>query len=525
MTQELPRELTELMEAACNGELTGEQFGRLEHVLRSDANARAVYVRYMGLDADLWLGASDGPPTAATPAMDHATVQASPGGIVAPGPWPFGTGGRSQRGLILSVLLVGLLVSISIAVTAWLSRRTTDVGAREPEPTPVAFLTRTVDARWHWPLSGGPECGHAFLPGRRLELLEGLAEITFDRGARTILQGPTVIELQSADAARLQAGRLVGHVPPEAAGFAVRTPSTTVVDMGTEFGLEVDRQGAAEVMVFEGEVDVERPPQEDPQRARAMPESFRLTEGQSARIAMDRIIAAAEVDPDRYVRNVEFTRLTRAVVLREDFSADKLDPARWQTFTWAPRSSVRVRDGTAELLNRGYLATVDQFDPVKLGGIRITGKWRFITPDGEAKSHYRVNIMTIVVRGDVEAGPDYFETRSGIALTCFTSSRWASIAARGGRLEVTKDRKSGRVERERIDVYRFEVVDDGKNLSFKFWDPGDPQNVAQATATVTRDASDSNHVVFYCREPQPPDWTYKALLDDVVIETGVGPIR
>ncbi len=55
--------------------------------------------------------------------------------------------------------------------------------------------------------------------------------------------------------------------------------------------------------------------------------------------------------------------------------------------------------------------------------------------------------------------------------------------------------------------------------------PADPRNAARATATVRRDTSDANHVIFCCRELQPPGWTYKVLLDDVVIAPGRGPVR
>ena len=122
-----------------------------------------------------------------------------------------------------------------------------------------------MDAEWK--SSDSFEPGESLFAKTHLKLTAGLAEITFDSGARVILEGPADLELVSTDSAHLHSGRLVGRVPPEASGFAVKTPSTTVVDIGTEFGLQVAQSGTAEVIVFEGEVDVERPSNEDPEGA------------------------------------------------------------------------------------------------------------------------------------------------------------------------------------------------------------------------------------------------------------------
>ena len=85
-------------------------------------------------------------------------------------------------------------------------------------------------------------------PGR------GLAEIEFDCGARVILQGPAGLRLLSGRSARLLKGKLTARVPARARGFTVLTPHNKVVDLGTEFGLSVDDDGAATVRVFTGEV-------------------------------------------------------------------------------------------------------------------------------------------------------------------------------------------------------------------------------------------------------------------------------
>ena len=53
-------------------------------------------------------------------------------------------------------------------------------------------------------------------------------------------------------------GKLTGKVEHESAkGFAVRTPSATVTDLGTEFGVEADRRGDTTTHVFRGSVQLQ----------------------------------------------------------------------------------------------------------------------------------------------------------------------------------------------------------------------------------------------------------------------------
>ena len=46
------------------------------------------------------------------------------------------------------------------------------------------------------------------------------------------------------------------HVEKGAEGFTVETPRTTVVDLGTDFGIDVSDHGSTDVVVFTGAVDL-----------------------------------------------------------------------------------------------------------------------------------------------------------------------------------------------------------------------------------------------------------------------------
>jgi hypothetical protein len=102
------------------------------------------------------------------------------------------------------------------------------------------------------------------LSARLLQLERGLAVLRFDGGAAVVLEGPADLELESRGSVRLASGRLTVRAPQEAAGFTVRTPASDVVDLGTEFAVVVERGGATELHVLEGEVAYSKPgtPQE-----------------------------------------------------------------------------------------------------------------------------------------------------------------------------------------------------------------------------------------------------------------------
>ena len=141
---------------------------------------------------------------------------------------------------------------------------------QEETTASVAVLTRGVNLVWE---SVVITPGTPLSPGW-LKLKSGIAQIEFYQGARVMLEGPAEFELVSSGEANCTRGKLSAQVPPQAVGFRINTPKGTIVDLGTEFGLDVNA-GSAEVHVFKGEVEVHSP-------ATAMQE---LKEGQALSFA------------------------------------------------------------------------------------------------------------------------------------------------------------------------------------------------------------------------------------------------
>ncbi len=113
-------------------------------------------------------------------------------------------------------------------------------------------------------------------------------EITYRSGATVILEGPCSYEVDSPSGGFLSLGKLTARVETKAEGgrgkgeeesrnvqvskssnpespfplppstFVVRTPTAVVTDLGTEFGVEVDRSGGTRSHVFQGKVEMRR---------------------------------------------------------------------------------------------------------------------------------------------------------------------------------------------------------------------------------------------------------------------------
>lgn len=116
-----------------------------------------------------------------------------------------------------------------------------------------ATLRRSVDLQW----SGGTQSYREgdVLPNGLLRFDDGIAEIDFFCGATLIVEGPASLDLESDWSVRVLEGRLRANVPPAARGFIVKAAGAEIVDLGTEFALEVGSDNAR-VEVIDGEVEL-----------------------------------------------------------------------------------------------------------------------------------------------------------------------------------------------------------------------------------------------------------------------------
>ncbi len=235
-------ELLDLIDLYLSDMLSDESFGRLEDLLRASPEARTRFALYVNHHREIEFAVRAS--RAADSALDRLARAEGRGRVV----------GRRLRRLPAwaAVVLVALALSVG-GVGRWpLARAAVGrwLGFAAPPAANVAWLVNAQDCEW----SGPEQPGRDMWAGKTLRLERGLAELEFDRGARVILKGPAGLELVSGSSARLLKGSLTARVPTQARGFTVLSPGGKVVDLGTEFGLAIDDQGATVVRVFNGEV-------------------------------------------------------------------------------------------------------------------------------------------------------------------------------------------------------------------------------------------------------------------------------
>lgn len=160
----------------------------------------------------------------------------------------------------------------------------------------VATLTDSVSARW---ASGqNPLQPQDRLSVHPKELLSGFVSIRFDSGVEVVLEGPARFKLVSENQMRLFSGKAYASVPNTAIGFTIDCPGSRVVDLGTEFGLEVRRGGEAEVHVMKGKVNLVAGAQGTPQTSEI------LQPAQACRVEPDGKIKPAEFKEWHFARKI-----------------------------------------------------------------------------------------------------------------------------------------------------------------------------------------------------------------------------
>lgn len=281
MKSEDRKNLLDLIDAVCGDRCDDETLAQLEQRLRDDPDAISEYVRYRSMHAELfWLTAQDGK---------------KDGHVAEDGRQLSGRDSQKLReeAVVTKVSAVGWLrknlhyaIAASLLLVAvgfisgqyWqagfrpIANRDPGEDSRQAESdadqlaaerpsdarlSEVARITGLVDCKWtdkEQPIF----FGRSIQSGENIEISEGLVQLTFSQGAKVILQGPARFVPESVKQASLEFGKLSAMVPVQARGYTVTTPTAQIVDLGTEFALDVASSGITEVHVLEGDVVARR---------------------------------------------------------------------------------------------------------------------------------------------------------------------------------------------------------------------------------------------------------------------------
>lgn len=272
-------ELLGLLSELADGGLTPAQADRLRGLLRDDPAAQDLYLRFMRVHAQLHLDYDSGAGPADMPggsSMPLKPLSAPSFGQDEVGPFGAGPGRVGVAGspvyswmssatvgwTLAGLLALGLLAALRspgprkppVAPVALTAPVPAGPPAKVDVADGVAVVLRAEGVRWE--MDGGrvPKEGEV-LPKGRLEIREGRATFAMLTGVTVVVEGPADLELVSVDRISCRRGKLRARVPEGAEGFVVSGPGTAVVDLGTEFGVNVKGDGKSRGRVFEGEVE------------------------------------------------------------------------------------------------------------------------------------------------------------------------------------------------------------------------------------------------------------------------------
>jgi hypothetical protein len=254
----LSPQMSEVIHLAAKGgdsELSDDDVDRLESLFQDDGSLQQFYLELIELDLTMkWLVDSR--------SLDHAlsaieTERAKPvkRRLIPPLTLPAIVTGSSMP-VLAAILTVALLFYGTFTVISWNLR---------PDKLPsVAVVRDATDVQW----SSGSRLtaargtrltgrrGTSIHPGESLKIESGTMELELNAGAKLIVEGPADWIVDGNNSVSLRSGKLIARVPRQAIGFTVETPTAKIVDLGTEFEVEVSKSGATEVQVSRGKVEL-----------------------------------------------------------------------------------------------------------------------------------------------------------------------------------------------------------------------------------------------------------------------------
>jgi hypothetical protein len=254
-----------LLSAWCDGTISDAQVEQLDGLLRIDPEFRKFFLAY--LDQHALLAAEVLPmeqplrplgdePAAVGELADNVETPADevPIQSFAREPRRIGYLGWTLFGLAAAVLLaLGMLFFVRSRVV----RDEPVVTQAYPKvdfDNGLAMVVNLEGVRWEPGDGPHPSTGDV-LPSGRFRLRSGRATLSLFSGVVLVVEGPADLDLVSIDRVFCRSGRLRTRVPKGAEGFVVSSPRSAVMDLGTEFEIDVGGDGKARVHVNEGQTE------------------------------------------------------------------------------------------------------------------------------------------------------------------------------------------------------------------------------------------------------------------------------
>lgn len=174
------------------------------------------------------------------------------------------------------------------------------VGDAQENRERLAVAVRLDDVRWdaaqeHPPLAGGS------VSAGPLRISAGRLTLAYFSGVSVHMEGPADLVLVGPDRIVCRRGNLRAKIVEGAEGFTIETPGAAIVDLGTEFGVKVETNGLAQVVVYQGKAEASLlAPDGSPRRTQTLSaaQSVELDPGQGTMrsISPRELLAAPALD-------------------------------------------------------------------------------------------------------------------------------------------------------------------------------------------------------------------------------------
>lgn len=235
-----------------DGTISPDDFEALQNRMAESPELRAVMRRYLSVDsslasecgvngneADAWLDQENPPSARASESRNKILI------------FPR---------FVPVAAAAALAFFLGLGIMHWRNGTDPDAINGEASAQGFAVVGKLFDPTWESADSRKREGD--LLGSEVFQLASGTAEIQFFSGAVMTIEGPAEISLKSAWEASCREGAVRMKVPPAARGFKLHAPSSEIIDLGTEFGLQV-RDGVGHVEVFDGEIAVRHNQEEE----------------------------------------------------------------------------------------------------------------------------------------------------------------------------------------------------------------------------------------------------------------------
>lgn len=228
----------DLVDRFCDDRLQPDEFNELQTRLKNSPELRAYLIEYRSMEAGLskvaaFIQQADSDSENATNRQKSAAI--------------------SYFIPIVTAAALTLLIVSGLALFHWFGKNS-DSRLEHVVDDGIGQITKVIDL-----VTAEQEITKGIISPGPLRFSKGMVEIEFFSGVKTIIKGPVNVELISENEISCSEGIIRGYAPPHAKGFKIRSQQMELIDIGTEFGVQVSPELGANVQVFDGEVEIYQP--------------------------------------------------------------------------------------------------------------------------------------------------------------------------------------------------------------------------------------------------------------------------